>query len=106
MASGYVYNATLLDKTYTLVPDREWILKNTPRSRAWSIRWDCNKIAIDALAYLQTHAVGAVVVGWPDKDHTHALLLVCYEQGKVELFDPHSRKFHELKDRPIFKLWM
>ena len=107
-ASGMRYNAKdeLDEPEYVLVPDSAWVLRNCPQSRQWRKGWDCTKIAIDALARLQTHACGAIKVSWPDKEHTHALIVVVYENHTAELFDPHSREFHSLEGHEVYKLWM
>lgn len=99
------YTAYLLDRSYDLVPDRNWILKNCPQSKVWSSDWDCNKIAIYAMAFLQTHCVGAIVVEWKQRS-IHALLVVAFEDGTVQLFDPHSREFFNCDGRKVYKLWV
>lgn len=106
LTSGLTYNADLEQSEYTLVPDRDWVLKNCKKSKPWQKKWNCTKIAFNAMAQLQTHAVGMVKVTWPDEQNTHTLLLVVFENRTVVLFDPHSRVFHPLEDKKIYRLWM
>jgi len=99
------YTAYLLDKEYILVPSMNWVLRHCPKTRTWTKQWDCNKIAIRAMSFLQTHAVGAIVVKWKNRN-PHALLVIAFEDGTIKLFDPHSREFFHAADRKVYKLWM
>lgn len=106
LTSQLTYNADLEQATYTLAPNQQWILKNCKPSKPWQKHWNCTKIAFNAMAQLQTHAVGMIKVGWPDERNTHTLLVVAFNDRTVKLFDPHSREFHSLEGKKIFRLWM
>ena len=96
----------LFNSRYKLFKNEKDFLNKCPMVTPWSEDYDCDRQVMEAFGKLQGWSCGAIILYWKSEVNTHALIVVCFEDKTVKLFDVNSRRFFDVKPQKILKIWM